>query len=343
MASVDWRHIPTVLYPQEILDKAFRRASKQSDLVEDPDKYHRVRKQMNRMVQAAADVIDTTLLKWVARWPSLNALSEFDQALVDAAVGNDEYRKTLGTIQWGAEQVRKIAGETQRKILRLRRIEGFHDARRHAYGRFSSILDQISPQILWLGEARDVLRELPSLDPAEPCIVVAGAPNVGKSALITALSSGEPEVASYPFTTKQLHLGHFEHRRRPYQMVDTPGLLDRPMAERNRIEMQAIAALEHIGDALLFLVDATEGSTSPLDEQEHLLSEVKQLMSERPMIVIHSKSDILESPPEGAETLISAQTGHGLEDLRARLIETIAADVVVDPLSLPENWHRNEE
>ena len=126
-------------------------------------------------------------------------------------------------------------------------------------------------------------------------------------------------------------------------MVDTPGLLDRPMSERNRIEMQAIAALEHIGDALLFLVDATEGSTSSLEEQEHLLSEVKQLMSERPMIVIYSKSDILESPPEGAETLISAQTGHGLEDLRARLIETIAADVVVDPLSLPDNWHRNEE
>ncbi|HIG38120.1 MAG TPA: hypothetical protein EYQ15_02250 [Candidatus Poseidoniales archaeon] len=343
MASVDWRHIPTVLYPQEILDKAFSRASKQSDLVEDPDKYHRVRKQMDRMVQSAADVISTTLLKWVSRWPSLNSLSEFDQALIDAAVGNDEYRKTLGTIQWAAEQVRKIAGETQRKILRLRSIEGFHDARRHAYGRFSSILDQISPQILWLGEARNILRELPSLDSAEPCIVVAGAPNVGKSALITALSSGEPEVASYPFTTKQLHLGHFEHRRRAYQMVDTPGLLDRPMVERNRIEMQAIAALEHTGDVLLFLVDATEGSTSPLNEQEHLLTEVRQLMSERPMIVIHSKSDILENPPEGAETLISAQTGEGLEELRTRLIETIGADEIIDPLSLPENWHRNEE
>ena len=160
MASMDWRRIPTVLYPQEILDKAFGRASKQSDLVEDPDKYHRVRKQMDRMVQSAADVIDTTLLKWVDLWPSLNALSQFDQALIDAAVGNDEYRKTLGTIQWAAEQVRKIAGETQRKILRLRNIEGFHQARRHAYGRFSSILDQVSPQILWLGEARDILRQL---------------------------------------------------------------------------------------------------------------------------------------------------------------------------------------
>ncbi len=342
MAGVNWRSIPTVLYPQEILDKAFSRASKQSDFVEDPDKYHRVRKQMDRMVQSAADVIDSTLLKWVDKWPSLNALSQFDQALIDAAVGNDEYRKSLGTIQWAAEQVRKIAGETQRKILRLRNIEGFHQARRHAYGRFSSILDQVSPQILWLGEARDTLRHLPSLDPNEPCIVVAGSPNVGKSALISALSSGEPEVASYPFTTKQLHLGHFEHRRRAYQMVDTPGLLDRPMSERNRIELQAIAALEHIGDVLLFLIDSSPGATTPLDQQQHLLEEVSQLISERPMIVVHSKADLIDKIPEDVQTPISAQTGQGLEELRTRLIEVIGADDVGDPLSLPENWHRDE-
>jgi len=173
--------------------------------------------------------------------------------------------------------------------------------------------------------------------------VVAGAPNVGKSALITALSSGEPEVAIYPFTTKQLHLGHFEHRRRVYQMVDTPGLLDRPRAERNRIEMQAIAALEHIGDALVFLVDSTEGSSMSQKEQEHLLSEVRELMSERSMIVVHSKSDILDGVPLGAETLISAETGEGLEELRSRLIETIGADDISDPLVLPENWPRRDE
>ena len=81
MATAEWRRIPTVLLPQEIIDKSFRRASKMSGLVDDPDKYHRVRKQMNRMVQSSSDTIATTLLDWVARWPSLNSLSEFDQAL----------------------------------------------------------------------------------------------------------------------------------------------------------------------------------------------------------------------------------------------------------------------
>ncbi|HJL55152.1 MAG: 50S ribosome-binding GTPase [Candidatus Thalassarchaeaceae archaeon] len=343
MASVEWRGIPTVLYPQEILDKAFGRARNLADLVEDPDKYHRVRKQMNRMVQSASDVIAKTLTSYVGRWPSLNALTEFDRALVDAAVGCDEYRRNLAALQWAAEQSHRIAGEAQRKILRLRDIDGFHKARRHAYGRLSSIIDQISPQVLWLGEARNALRKLPAIDPTEPCIVVAGSPNVGKSALISALSSGEPEVASYPFTTKQLHLGHFVHRRRSYQMVDTPGLLDRPMAERNPIEMQAIAALEHLGDALVFLVDLSQSSTTPVSEQENLLGEVRELISERPIIVVSSKSDLLESTAGSDEMRISAETGEGLEELRAQLIEIIAADEILDPLKLPENWPRNDE
>ena len=342
MASIEWRKIPTVLKTDEILDKAFRKASRQSDTVEDPDKYHRVRKQMNKMVQSAAAVIDTTLIAYVERWPSLNALSEFDQALVDAAVGNDNYRKSLGAIQWGAERVRSIAGDTQRKILRLRDIDGCHQARRSAYGRFSSIIEQISPEIEWLGEARDILRKLPSIDSTEPCIVVAGSPNVGKSALINSLSSGEPEVAAYPFTTKQLHLGHFMHRRRKYQMVDTPGLLDRPMVERNNIEMQAIAALENVGDVLLFLIDPTPDATTNLDEQMNLLQEVSVLISERPILVVHSKLDLHQSAEMGNDLAISSITGEGMEHLRERLVEMIAADDIVDPLILPEDWPRND-
>ena len=222
-------------------------------------------------------------------------------------------------------------------------IDGFHKARRHAYGRLSSVIDQISPQILWLGDARNVLRKLPSIDSSEPCIVVAGSPNVGKSALIGALSSGEPQVASYPFTTKQLHLGHFSHRRRVYQMVDTPGLLDRPMAERNQIEMQAIAALEHLGDVLLFLIDRSSESTTSVSEQEHLLKEVRGLLSDRRVLVVSTKSDITEEENPEDHHRISSVTGSGLEDLRLDLIDIIDADRVDDPLKLPENWPREDK
>ncbi|MED5306166.1 MAG: GTPase [Candidatus Thermoplasmatota archaeon] len=341
MVSVEWRRIPTVLLPQEIIDKAFRKASKMAALVEDPDKYHRVRKQMNRMVQSSSDTIATTLLDWVDRWPSLNALSSFDQALIDASVGADDYRKNLGGIQWGAEQIRRIAGRIQSEMLRIREIAGFHESRRSAYGRFASVLDQLEPQLEWLNKARDRLRELPSIDPANPCIVVAGAPNVGKSALITALSSGEPEVAAYPFTTKRLHLGHFNHRRRKYQMVDTPGLLDRPNVERNAIEMQAIAALENVGDVVLFLIDPSESGGTPLSEQMSLLEEVKGLISARRFILVRSKADIEAQSLPGSMP-VSSIDGTGLEELRSAIVTSIAADVVDDPLNLPSDWHRED-
>ena len=125
-------------------------------------------------------------------------------------------------------------------------------------------------------------------------------------------------------------------------MVDTPGLLDRPMPERNQIEMQAIAALEHLGDVLLFLIDRTDGSTTPISEQEHLLEEVRTLLSDRRVLVVSTKSDILESNVAGDDHRISSISGQGLEELRSNLIEIIDADRIDDPLSLPDHWPRED-
>ena len=40
---------------------------------------------------------------------------------------------------------------------------------------------------------------------------------------------------------------------------------------------------------------------------------------------------------------ISSITGDGIEELRSRLIKSIAADKVADPLTLPDTWHREVE
>ena len=54
MVAVNWRKIPTVLQPDELMDKAFSAATKKANLVDDPDKYHRVRKQMLAMIHHIA-------------------------------------------------------------------------------------------------------------------------------------------------------------------------------------------------------------------------------------------------------------------------------------------------
>ena len=346
MVAVNWRKIPTVLQPDELMDKAFSAATKKANLVDDPDKYHRVRKQMLAMIQSSCDILESTLRKWVSKWPSLDRLSSFDAALVDAAVGRDEFKQNLGGIQWAADKINKLNREGQSRMAKHRSIEEFHDRRKHIYGRCASILRQIGPQLAWLNDARNIMREFPTIDATDPCIVVAGSPNVGKSALISSLSTGEPEVNSYPFTTKTLHVGHFEHRRRKYQMVDTPGLLDRPMIERNEIEMQAIAALENVGSVAVFLLDPSEQGGTSMESQLNLLDEVRYLLDDTPVVLVDGKMDLLglnESDshnPKSGNVAISATEGWGLDALRSHLIEIIGADVIDDPLSLPEGWHR---
>lgn len=369
--KVAWKSLSTVLLEDELLDKAFSRAKKAADRVDDPDRVFRVRKQMTRMVQTAADIIATECLDIVNAWPSLNHSPLFDVAMIDACVGCDDYRQNLATLQWAAGQVQKIAGQNAKKIIRTGRTDLMHEARREAYGRISSIMRQIGPALTWLSEARETLKRLPKIDPVSPCVVVCGAPNVGKSAFISALSSGNMEVNHYPFTTKQIHVGHFTHRRLQYQLVDTPGLLDRPMEQRNDIEMQAIAALEHIGSLVLFLVDESESCGTPYEEQLHLLEEVERLLPETDLMVVSSKADLLTPRPamwdavqaeeeafraEGGNTephipllldarerpCLSATENVGMDAMRLEVVRRVRAARPSDPMTLPEGWHRSD-
>jgi GTP1/Obg family GTP-binding protein len=42
------------------------------------------------------------------------------------------------------------------------------------------------------------------------------------------------------------------------QVIDTPGVLDRPLEERNTIEMQSITALAHLRACVMYVVDISE-------------------------------------------------------------------------------------
>jgi nucleolar GTP-binding protein len=50
------------------------------------------------------------------------------------------------------------------------------------------------------------------------------------------------------------------------QVIDTPGILDHPLEDRNTIEMQAITALAHIRSAVLYFMDVSE-SYNTLEQQ----------------------------------------------------------------------------
>src|SRR5207248_8375579 len=52
--------------------------------------------------------------------------------------------------------------------------------------------------------------------------VIVGAPNVGKSRLLSRLTRATPEVAPYPFTTREPHAGMMDWEDVRVQLIDTP-------------------------------------------------------------------------------------------------------------------------
>ena len=87
-------------------------------------------------------------------------------------------------------------------------------------------------------QVRQHLSRLPSIDPNTRTILITGFPNVGKSSFINKITRADVEVQPYAFTTKSLFVGHTDHKYLRWQVIDTPGILDHPLEERNTIEMQ---------------------------------------------------------------------------------------------------------
>jgi nucleolar GTP-binding protein len=172
------------------------------------------------------------------------------------------------------------------------------------------MVHQIDKDLRFLNEVRNVLRQLPNIEDTFT-VVIAGYPNVGKSSFIRRVSSAEPEVASYPFTTKGIIVGHLIMGREKIQFVDTPGILDRPAEERNQIERQALSAMMNVSSVVLYILDPSEHCGYPMEVQLNLLGEVKGMVTV-PVIVVANKSDLVAG--DGYQTMSTAD-GTGVEEV----------------------------
>ncbi len=333
--------VPTVLTGQEILDKAFQRANKIE--IQDPDRYHRIRKTENARLNSIVDTVAETLLRFPEKFPNLDHLRDYEREVLDIIAGLPQLRKSLGSVRWAAGKVQEIGRKANEDWLRVRDVPGFKAIQKRTYGRISSLVYEVDPDLDFLRDVRDRAKVLPDVHPGYATIVIAGFPNVGKSSLLTKWTKAKPEINSYAFTTKRAEVGHFEigegDQATKVQVVDTPGLLDRADEDRNDIERQAVAALRHAADVVLFLIDPSETSGYSLKEQEKLLEQTQSEMAGIPIVVAETKVDLWRS--ESNRPKFSTHTGEGLEDLKQTLIELIPTEEELeeDPL---DRWQRRQ-
>jgi len=235
-------------------------------------------------------------------------------------------KQALGALNWAYGILAQLEREYSNKIKR-NPSEKASSIQREAYGRIASVINKIEKDLDFLDFAKASLRNMPTIDFDATTIVIAGFPNVGKSTLLRQITGADPQVANYPFTTKGIQIGHTERHWKNIQIIDTPGLLDRPVLEMNDIELNAIVALEHLADAILFIFDASETCGFHLENQFNLLEQIEKIFSEIPVIYLFNKMDLIEDKEYLKEYIsnedncifISAIEGEGIDKINDKI------------------------
>ena len=318
-----FRNIPPILNAKQLLDQSIRRTKKIQ--IHDRDKRYEIKKIVIARTEVFIDDITSRLESYVKNFPSIDNLPLFYQEIIDIKIDTDKLKKSLGAIDWARKTVMMVSSTQSSSLTKSGNVEFLKQKQKEIYGRVSSIIKQVDKNLIFLSGAQKILRTFPDIEDI-PTVVIAGYPNVGKSSLIRQLSAAKPEIAQYPFTTKQIYVGHMEktvrYEKKRYQIIDTPGLLDRPLEERNNIEKQAIAALRHLADLIVFLFDPSGTSGYQMNEQTLMLEDIKKLFDDVPFIIVENKVDIKNTG--SANRKISCSTGEGIKELRQEIFSVLA-------------------
>jgi GTP-binding protein len=164
-------------------------------------------------------------------------------------------------------------------------------------------------------------------------VAIVGRPNAGKSSLFNRMLGAERAIVSpTPGTTRDRIMGHVEHGKHRYRLVDTAGLRREARVSDPLEALSAAVARGAVGRSAiaLLVVDAPRG----VDRQDLAVAGLAQ-RTYRPLVVALNKADLLPRPDLAALLArardefgfaryaplvpVSALTGRGVQALKSTL------------------------
>jgi GTP-binding protein len=168
---------------------------------------------------------------------------------------------------------------------------------------------------------------------------IIGLPNAGKSTLISVISSADPKIGDYPFTTLTPNLGVVQTERgEPFVVADIPGLIDGAhhgagLGTRFLKHIERTRILVHLIDAATIDTAAPLGAYETINQELSLYS---QGLEDKPQVLVLNKLDLSGAEKnaksfeaavrkkEGQNVIcISAVTQMGIKKLLSKLVELL--------------------
>ncbi len=237
----------------------------------------------------------------------------------------------LGTSVWDLSGGHTFKGELLQPAEELIAARGGLGGRGNIHFASSTNKTPLIAETGERGEHREYALELQVIAD----VTVIGKPNSGKSALLKSMTGAGPEVAEYPFTTREPVIGVAEHNWDAFSILELPGLL------RGASQGQGLGSgfLRHLWRPRLHVYLLAGWSADVIGDLKDLRDEVAiqdPSMLERPYVVVVSGKDLPDVAQEApalrkrlasygtARYFVSGQSGEGIDDLRAGLHKLLA-------------------
>jgi nucleolar GTP-binding protein len=203
----------------------------------------------------------------------------------------DHYKLALGQVNTARHLIDQVAKDYVRLLKFGDSLYRCKQLKKAALGRMATVMKRQKDSLAYLEQVRQHLSRLPSIDPNTRTLLICGYPNVGKSSFINKITRAEVDVQPYAFTTKSLFVGHMDYKYMRWQVIDTPGILDHPLEERNTIEMQSITAMAHLRSCIMYFMDLSEQCGYSIEDQVKLFNNIKPLFANKPIVLVINKID----------------------------------------------------
>ena len=291
----NFKKIATVPTAKDFIDVVLSKTQRQT-----PTVIHRgyaitrIRRFYMRKVKYTQQSWHEKLSRILEDFPRVDDVHPFYSDLLNVLYDKDHYKLALGQLNTARNIIDKISKDYVKLLKYGDSLYRCKQLKRAAMGRMCTMMKKHAASLAYLEQVRQHMSRLPSIDPSTRTILVCGYPNVGKSSFMNKVTRADVEVQPYAFTTKSIYVGHTDYKYLRWQVLDTPGILDRPLDERNTIEMQSITALAHLRAVVLYVVDISEQCGFTIKQQSDLFHSIAPLFANKPLVVALNKTDVVK-------------------------------------------------
>eukprot|EP00924_Labyrinthula_sp_SR-Ha-C_P007134 snap_masked-scaffold_8-processed-gene-10.24-mRNA-1 protein AED:0.07 eAED:0.07 QI:0/-1/0/1/-1/1/1/0/606 len=309
MVVYNFKQIKPVPSSNDFIDIVLSKTQRKTPTVVHPGyKISRIRSFYMRKVKFTHETFSEKLSSILEQFPLLDDIHPFYSDLCNVLYDKDHYKLALGQLSTARNLLSSISRDYIRLLKYGDTLYRCKQLKRAALGRMCTLMKKHKNSLAYLEEVRKHLSRLPSIDPNTRTLLVTGFPNVGKSSFLNTITRADVDVQPYAFTTKSLFVGHFDYKYLRYQVIDTPGILDKPLDQRNTIEMQAITALAHLPSCILYFFDLSETCGFSIEQQLSLFENIAPLFANKGLIMVINKVDLvkLEDLDEDIQTRLKS-------------------------------------